>query len=204
MQTLRLYTDFVCPFCFIAEQSTVPKLLTEFELELDWCGFELNPGTPRGGRPLAELFPGVDLAQLHERTRRFGATFGVPDFSPPNRLQNTQRILALAETARDEGRLTQLRNVAYEAHFRAGADFESTEDLRTIAANAGLDADVALAKAATPAIQQRVATRQADAKRAGVRGIPTFELAGQRIVGCQPYDVLADVATRAGVSSRYS
>jgi predicted DsbA family dithiol-disulfide isomerase len=29
---LLLYTDFVCPFCFIAEQSTVPRLLAAYEL----------------------------------------------------------------------------------------------------------------------------------------------------------------------------
>lgn len=83
---LRLYTDFVCPFCFIAEQSTVPRLLAEFDLQLDWCGFELHPGTPVGGRPLSHLFPGADLNALHERTRRFAATFGVTNFQPPNRL----------------------------------------------------------------------------------------------------------------------
>ena len=38
--TLRLYTDFVCPFCFIAEASTVPRLLREYELVLDWRGFD--------------------------------------------------------------------------------------------------------------------------------------------------------------------
>ena len=26
-RTLLLYTDFVCPFCYIAEHSTVPKLV---------------------------------------------------------------------------------------------------------------------------------------------------------------------------------
>ena len=47
--TLRLYTDFVCPFCFIAEESSVPRLLREYDLELEWRGFELHPGTPKGG-----------------------------------------------------------------------------------------------------------------------------------------------------------
>src|SRR3954467_15258329 len=76
---LRLYTDFVCPFCFIAEQSTVPRLLADFELTLDWRGFELHPGTPRGGLPLEQLFPGRPLAQLHAGTKRFAARFGVTD-----------------------------------------------------------------------------------------------------------------------------
>src|SRR5689334_6659449 len=105
MPVLRLYTDFVCPFCFIAEASTVPRLCSEFGLALDWHGFELHPRTPPGGLPLGALFPGRDLKALHEGTKRFAAGFGVVDFSPPNYLWNTRRALAMAEHARDEGRL---------------------------------------------------------------------------------------------------
>ena len=88
-ETLLLYTDFVCPFCFIAEQSTVPRLLAEFDLTLDWHGFELHPNTPRGGLSLSRLFPGVPLPALHERTRQFASRFGVTNFNPPDDLHNT-------------------------------------------------------------------------------------------------------------------
>src|SRR5215217_7650412 len=97
--TLRLYTDFVCPFCFIAEESTVPRLLREHDLTLDWCGFELHPSTPVGGRPLSSLFPGVDLASVHHQTKAFAARFGVSGFEPPNTLRNSRRALALGELA---------------------------------------------------------------------------------------------------------
>jgi predicted DsbA family dithiol-disulfide isomerase len=36
------------------------------------------------------------------------------------------------------------------------------------------------------------------ASAAGVRGIPTFDFADVRIVGCQRYEVLVDAARRAG------
>src|SRR3954467_9549038 len=118
--TLRLYTDFVCPFCFIAEQSTVPRLLADFELTLDWRGFELHPGTPRGGLPLEQLFPGRPLAQMHAGTKRFAARFGVTEFEPPNRLQNSRRALAIAELAREVDRLEPFRKAALNAHWRRG------------------------------------------------------------------------------------
>lgn len=201
MTTLKLYTDFVCPFCFIAEQSTVPELLRQFELELDWCGFELHPTTPAGGRPLSDLFPGVDLSALHERTRRFASSFGVSDFSPPRRLQNTKRVLALAEVARDAGRLEALRNAAFEAHWRKGADLEADNVLAEVAVRAGLDA-ASVSRADGAAMRERVQQRQLDAKRAGVTGVPTFEVAGQRLVGCQPYEALASLVRRGGATPR--
>ncbi|HEX2880847.1 MAG TPA: DsbA family protein [Polyangiaceae bacterium] len=199
---LHLYTDFVCPFCFIAEQSTVPRLLEEFDLQLDWCGFELHPGTPPGGRPLSHLFPGVDLDALHAQTQRFAASFGVTGFSPPNRLQNSRRALALAEVAREQGRLEPFRNAAFEAHWRRGEDLEDTATLQRLATMAGLDPDAGLSEADSPGILQRVDARQQEARRRGVTGIPTFVISSQRIVGCQPYSALATAAARAGVTRR--
>jgi len=199
---LRLYTDFVCPFCFIAEQSTVPRLLADYDLALDWRGFELHPGTPRGGLPLQRLFPGRDLAQMHAGTQRFAARFGVTGFQPPDRLQNSRRALAIAEWARATGGLEPFRAAAFDAHWRQGKDLESDADLRDIAAAAGLNPDEALAAADDPAWLAGVDAKQADARAHGVTGIPTFFIGDQQVVGCQPYEVLAAAAERAGVQRR--
>jgi predicted DsbA family dithiol-disulfide isomerase len=199
---LRLYTDFVCPFCFIAEQSTVPRLLSELDLELDWYGFELHPSTPPGGVPLSQLFPGTPLPPLHERTQRFAASFGVTNFDPPNWLSNSRKALAIAEHARDAGRLEPFRKAAMEAHWRQGKNLEKPEDLAAIASVAGLDPDAALLAASDPAVLARVDARQAEARREGVRGIPTFAFGAERVVGCQPYEALLAVALRAGVQRR--
>jgi predicted DsbA family dithiol-disulfide isomerase len=201
-EALRLYTDFVCPFCFIAEQSTVPRLLAEFDLTLDWQGFELHPSTPRGGVSLARLFPGVPLPALHERTRRFAAQFDVTGFRPPDVLVNTRRALAVAELARERRRLEPFRAAAFDAHWRQGKNLEDDGDLRAVAIAAGLTPDEALRAADDPALLARVDQRQVEAREAGVTGIPTFIIAGEEVVGCQPYEALADAATRAGVRRR--
>lgn len=199
---LRLYTDFVCPFCFIAEQASVPRLLAEFDLSLDWHGFELHPETPPGGMPLSDLFPGVSLPSLHDRTKRFAAQFGVTGLNPPNRLQNTRGALAAAEFARDAGRLEPFRQEAMDAHWRRGANLEAPADLHAIALAAGVDAEGALAASKDTALLARVDEKQADAKRNGVRGIPTFLFGTERVVGCQPYEALAASALRGGAKRR--
>jgi predicted DsbA family dithiol-disulfide isomerase len=201
-ETLRLYTDFVCPFCFIAEQSTVPRLLRELDLTLDWRGFELHPTTPRGGVSLSRLFPGAALPSLHARTRHFAARFGVTDFSPPDVLQNTRRALAVAELARDRGRLEPFRAAAFEGYWRQGKNLEDDGDLGALAVAAGLDREEALGAADDPAFLARVDDKQADARQGGITGIPTFVIAGEEVVGCQPYEALADAALRAGVRRR--
>jgi predicted DsbA family dithiol-disulfide isomerase len=199
---LRLYTDFVCPFCFVAEESTVPRLLAEFELELEWCGFELHPSTPAGGVPLSRLFPNVPLAAMHERTKRFAASFGVTGFEPADWLWNSRKALAVAEYARDAGRLEPFRRVVMNAHWREGKSLENDADLGAMAERAGLDVQGALAAATDAALLARVDARQADARRQGVRGIPTFVFGELAVVGCQQYETLAATAERAGVARR--
>ncbi len=199
---LRLYTDFVCPFCFIAEQGTVPRLLAEFELELEWYGFELHPSTPPGGVPLSRLFPGVPLAAMHERTKAFAARFGVSGFQPPDWLWNSRRVLAIAEYARDDGKLEPFRQTAMRAHWREGKGLENRDDLIYIAERAGLDPARALQAAIDPVLLARVDLRQDEARRAGVRGIPTFAFGDVQVVGCQPFEALAAAAERAGVARR--
>jgi predicted DsbA family dithiol-disulfide isomerase len=199
---LRLYTDFVCPFCFIAEESTVPRLLREFDLELDWHGFELHPETPPGGMPLSALFPGTDLKVLHARTREFAAQFGVTGFEPPDRLVNTRRALAVAELARDHGVLAKYRAAALDAHWRRGQNLEDDAVLRALAQTAGLDPDTALAASDSPEYLGRVDARQAQARHQGVTGIPTLNVGDQWIVGCQPFESMVRAVERAGVPRR--
>ncbi len=200
--SLRLYTDFVCPFCVIAEESTVPRLLREFDLSLDWRAFELHPKTPPGGLPLTALFRGVHVPSLHDRTRHFAAQFGVTGLHPQDRLQNTRRALAIAELARDKGMLEPFRNAAFAAYWRNQKNLEADADLRELASSVGLDPEAALAAADDPAYLARVDEKQDDARAQGVTGIPTFFFDKVRVVGCQPYEALARAAEQAGAKRR--
>ncbi|HET6148546.1 MAG TPA: DsbA family protein [Polyangia bacterium] len=203
---LRLFSDFVCPFCFIAEQATVPRLRDQLSITVEWCGFELHPRTPRGGMPLTALFPAARIAALKENLYQFAARFGVGAIRHPDHIPNTRRVLAIAELARDRGRLDAFREAGMVAYWRAGRDLEDDDDLRAIATGVGLPADEALAAADDPALLARVDQRQAEARRLGVTGIPTFIFGsdgrGEAVVGCHPYEVVAAAAQRAGARPR--
>jgi len=174
----------------------------EFDIELDWHGFELHPGTPKGGLPLTALFPGTNLKSMHERTKRFAAQFGVSGFEPPDRLQSSRRALAIAEYAREQGKLEAYRRAVFDAHWRHARNLELDADLAEIAREVGLPADNALAAADDPAYLSRVDEKQAEARAQGVTGIPTFFFDKYRVVGCQPFEVLADAAERMGAVRR--
>lgn len=193
----------------MAERSSLVRLRDELELEVEWVGYELHPGTPPGGIPLAEYLP--DAQAMLRYVSGFAAGFGIPDLLPPTRLASTRRLLAVAEHARDEGRLEAVREIGFDAYWRRGWGIETDEDVRWIAREARLDPEAAIAAAAAPALLARVDAARRAALAAGVRGIPCFDFlpapdaadgSPARVVGCQRYDVLADAARRAGARPR--
>lgn len=139
---------------------------------------------------------------MRERLKSFAAQFGLPDMQVRDRSPNTRRALAIAELARDEGKLPRFRDLAMDAHWRRGLDLERDEDLRAIAAEAGLDPGQAIAASSDPKYLARIDARREEAEARGVTGIPTFAIGNRGVVGCQPYEVLAAFVEDAGARKK--
>jgi len=169
-------------------------------VKVDWRGFELHPETPPGGISITQLYPAVRMEAMKEYMENFAASFGVYDMRSPERIPNTRRALAVAEFARDNGKLDTFRDLAMQAHWKDGRDLEDDRVLCEIAANAGLDAAATTEALNSYRYFQRVDELRGEASAMGVTGIPTFIIKDRRIVGCQPYEMLADAARKAGAT----
>lgn len=151
---------------------------------------------------LDEYFPAERLAGMNEHLTKVAAHFGIEDFHSRERIPNTRRALALAEVAREEGKLDAFRNRAMEAHWRDGMDLENDDDLATIARDADLSADAVERSKRDPRYLARVDDIREEASEIGVTGIPTFILGGYGVAGAQPYEVFQQLAERAGAEKR--
>ncbi len=151
---------------------------------------------------MARLFGQSRVEGMREYMRRFAESFGIRDMRQPDHLPNTRRALAVAEYARDQGRLTEFRHAAMDAHWRRGLDLENEGVIRVLAGEAGLDPEAAVAAMTAARYLDRVDDLRREAARAGVTGIPTFFLGDEVVVGCQPYPALAVAAERAGAKRR--
>lgn len=214
---LVFFSDFVCPFCFVAERGVLNKLIAELDLELEWSGFQLHPRTPKGGQPLSSLFPAERLPAMREQMQKFSRSFGVT-LKQGDHLPNTRRPLAVAEFARDQGRLHPFRDAVMDAHWLAERDIETDDVLGDCAVTAGLDRASAIAAADDPRWLAKVDAQGAEAKKWGVTGIPTYFVLPDgwtlgdpapadgrrpaRIVGCQNEQVVRDACRVAGVIAR--
>jgi predicted DsbA family dithiol-disulfide isomerase len=194
------------------------RLVDEYDLAFEWRGFELHPDTPRGGMRVADYIPAARTPQAIARMKQFATSFGVT-MELPERSPNTRRALAVAEYARDQGRLDPFRTAAMEAHWNGGADIEADDVLARLAKDVGLDPVEALAAADGSPYVERVDAMGEEAARWGVTGIPTYFLLPRgwtpgdslppkgeprpvRIVGCQPYETVEQGCALAGVARR--
>ena len=132
----------------------------------------------------------------------FAARFGIKGMASPERLPNTRRILAMAEYARETGKLDAFRTLAMNARWENGSDLEDKTVLETLAVSSGLDPQKAMQASESPDYLSRIDSTRAEAGRLGIDGIPTFIIGKERIVGCQSYEILADAVIKAGGSRR--
>lgn len=151
---------------------------------------------------LDAYFPADRLPSMHEHLRKLAAHYGVENFEPRERIPNTRRALALAEVAREEGKLDAYRTRAMDAHWRDGLDLENDGDLQRIARDAGLPDDAVARAQSDPRYLARVDAMRAEATAAGVRGIPTFILGRYGLSGAQPYEQFQRLAEAAGAAKR--
>ena len=151
---------------------------------------------------MSAYFPEPRLSQMREHMTRFARSFGIEELGQPSHLSNTKRALAVAEYARDQGKLTEYRHAAMQAYWKGGNSLQTDDELRAVAVQAGLNGDAAVAAAEDPKYRERVAQLSEEGRRVGVSGIPTFFIGQFPVVGCQPYQTLAMVAERAGAKKR--
>lgn len=186
-------------------------------MDLDWVGFELHPGTPKGGMRVTDMFGEQRVAAFRGQLEQAAARVGVP-LGQPTRIPNSRRALALAEQARDAGTLQVARNALMDAHWLHARDIESDAVLAEVAALSGLDPVAAVAACDSPRWQARVDAMRAEAAAWGVTGIPTFFFLPDgwtvdgmhgwtgpqplRVVGAQPLPLLRDAVRRIGAAPR--
>jgi predicted DsbA family dithiol-disulfide isomerase len=111
-------------------------------------------------------------------------------------------VLTLAEYAREKGKIGIFRTLAMNAYWQDNKNLEDKNELGRLAAAAGLDEEESIAALTSVEYLKRVDNLRDEANNMGIQGIPTFFIGKEIAVGCQPYQVLADMVSRAGGKKR--
>lgn len=182
---LIVYSDFICPFCYIGKVNAERLQADHPELEIEWREFELHPE----GQP-DPLSPYMQQAQA--AVVQLAQQYGI-EMKPEVLTQVTsasRKALLGLEYAREQGREEAYRNAVFQAYWIEGHNIDDIDVLAGIAADAGLDEQAFRAAIESGAYLPRLQEAMEDAQQQGIRGVPTYISGSYMMAGAQPVDKL--------------
>ena len=210
---LEIFSDLVCPWCFIGKRQLDSVLNTSQGQDLDvvWRAYQLYPNIPQGGMARDEFmrvrFGGSDTGNARERILSEARSAGIDmDFSRAERMPNTfdgHRLLHHArlqeqENAELAGVQHRLAETLFSFYFCEGRDVGSRDVLLAAAEEVGLDSSTTRAFLDSDASRVDVEHELDRAAVVGVSGVPCFLFAGAfALQGVQSPEVIGHFLSRA-------
>jgi predicted DsbA family dithiol-disulfide isomerase len=150
---IDIVSDVVCPWCIIGYQQLAKALeATGTPHEIRWHPFELNPDMPPEGQNMREHVAekyGSTQAQSDESRASMtaiGAELGFKfRFADDMRIYNTFNVHQLLHWADQQGRMHDLKQALFVAHFTDRLNLSDNTVLADVATKVGLDWAEALA-----------------------------------------------------------
>ena len=192
---IDVYSDVVCPWCYVGEKRLEGALRERPDLDVDvrWRPFQLRPEMPAGGLPwrqfAVEKFGGErNMRAAFDHVAAAGEPDGARfDFGRIASAPNTVDAHRVILHAREQGLQLPVADALFEAYFAGGADLNDRERLARIAASAGLDAEAVGDYLAGDAGTAEVWASQDEAGNLGVSGVPFYVFDGRyALSGAQP------------------
>lgn len=182
--TINIWSDMVCPFCFIGKKN-LDAALAQFperdQIDLQWHSFQLAPDFfPKPGKNAHEVlaeYKGVaveEARQMNAYVAQAAANAGI--VFDMDRMQwantfNAHRLLQLSKQHHLDHLLEQR---LFEAVFCNGEDIGSLAKLEAIAAEVGLPVNEAKAVLNSTAYTEEVKRDIVQSNAMGLRGVPFF------------------------------
>ncbi len=201
MQKIKIdiVSDVVCPWCYIGKrriEKAMDQLKDQFEFDVTYLPFELNPQTPKSGfnqqEYLNKKFGGAEkYEQITHHVTTIAAGEGLRfNFQKQSVTPNTRDMHRIIWLAKQEGKQDPMKEAFLKAYFEEGVDLSKNENLTSIADGVGLPVNRVLSLLnSDEGLNEVIAAEQQNYQR-GVSGVPFYIVNNQYgISGAQPTEV---------------
>jgi predicted DsbA family dithiol-disulfide isomerase len=196
--TIDLFSDFVCPWCFIGNvrlQQAIDGLAGEVTAEVSHHPFFLDPTVPPEGVSIPDMLRkkyGADPKQLWARVEGAARDSGLAlNLSLQPKMYPTAAAHTLVRHAEAKGTDAALVAALFHSYFQAAANIGDASVLAGIAEQHGFTRDEALELIASDSELELTREAAISAAQGGIRGVPFFVFDGKLAVsGAQPVSVL--------------
>lgn len=180
---IDVVSDVVCPWCYIGKRRLEKALRTlenEFEFEIEYHPFELNPNQPEAGvdnrEYLISKFGSEDRYQaLTDHVAAVAAEEGLLfNYAEQKVAPNTRKAHALLQLAGTMGIQQTLAQLLFQAYFVNGTNLADDANLVDIAVAAGIPREKAEHHLADENSMLQVALAEQQMYQLGISGVPFF------------------------------
>ena len=188
--TIRVYSDYICPFCFIGKLR-VEEILRDFDIKIEWKMIEIHPETPKNGLDIESLSnPYLSSIWYNVKTLAFesGVTINIPKI-----LANSKLAIIASEYARKKGKFNEFHEALFDEYWINGKNISNLDVILSIGEKLNFNLPE-LSKFIYSKEGEDILNFNMDSSMDDlVTGVPAFVINGKVITGAQPYHLLKKV-----------
>ena len=205
MLEIEIFSDVICPWCFIGKRRLDKVLATELGegVRLRWRPYQLYPqiapeGVDRDEYLARRYGPDADRARVPVRIAQEAEAEGIAlQFERIERMPNTLLAHRLLELAHEHGVQHELAEVLFQGYFCQGRDVGDVDELVSLAAEVGLNANTVQTFLAGDGGRDAVLSQLQRAPELGISGVPGYYLANSFLLpGAQDSQTMAQIIER--------
>lgn len=186
---ITMFSDFQCPYCYIAK-GTVDSLKKEYDIEINFRGYEIHPDIPENGIPSKDYFPNAKHknVQLQEFKRQFGY-----EFADITAMPNSNKALQVAEYAKEVNKSDAFNTLLYEAFFFKDINISLIPEIKKMALLRGISEAEVDHVFATNKYKEILESNKIFCSDNKITSVPTFIINNIiMVVGAQSAEILKE------------
>ncbi|WP_088006969.1 DsbA family oxidoreductase [Indiicoccus explosivorum] len=177
---VKVYSDYVCPFCFLAEQP-LQEAIEGKDVDVEWMPFELRPYPNETLRPEGDYLQSTWEQSVYPIAKSMGIDIVLPNVSPQ---PHTHLAFEGFQYAKEHGKATAYNNRMMKAFFQEQEDIGNIDVLTRLAGEIGLD-EAEYRKALETRQYEEAHQKALDHayEEADITAVPTFVIGETAIAG---------------------
>ncbi len=205
---IDVVSDVVCPWCYIGKrrlEKALSQLPDQYEVDVTFLPFELNPDTPKEGRDhkkyLSDKFGGIErYHQLTDHVTNVAAGEGLAfDYARQSVMPNTLDAHRLIQFAHHSGKQAEAKEALMKAYFEQGVDLSKLENLVSIGGSIGLDAGAVRSHLLSDEGTAEIRMMEKLNHQRGISGVPFYIINNKYgVSGAQPSEAFLEILTEVG------
>jgi predicted DsbA family dithiol-disulfide isomerase len=132
---IKVYSDYVCPFCFLAEKP-LEEAIEGKDVEVEWMPYELRPYPNETLKPEGHYLQSTWKQSIYPMADRMGIEIALPKVSPQ---PHTHLAFEGYQYAKEKGKGNEYNDRMLRAFFQEEQDIGNIDVLTKLAGELGLD-----------------------------------------------------------------